>query len=149
MVELSCPAIAYDHAEPHLVFGVVVDGRVRYLDKLEPLTDEHRAAAHPARVEEVFRLAGACCQCKNHWTGSQCGLAARIPLLLDAVDGPDEPLAPCPLRHAGDGGCRHWVQEGDRICRSCSHYVYAARVTMPAGRHDAAIADAEWEREWL
>jgi hypothetical protein len=146
--KLRCPTIYPDHAPDAQVFGIVADGRVRYLDKLEPLSDEHRAAAHPARVEEVFRITGACYRCKVHWDGEKCRLAARIPELLAEVDPPDAPLAPCPIRFEGAGGCRHFAQEGEVICRSCPHYLYAAQVIMPTDQ-DRNQAIPEWERHWL
>jgi hypothetical protein len=150
MEDLKCPTVNPERAVDAAVFGIVVDGRVRYLDKPEPLGDEHRTAAHPARVEETFRITGTCYHCKTHWDGekNECRLAARIPTLLAEIDPPEAPLAPCPIRFDGAGGCRHFAQEGEAICRSCPHYTYAAHVIVPAG-NDRNEPIPSWERYWL
>jgi hypothetical protein len=146
---MLCPAVDPARVDDARVFGLVVDGRVRYLKEPEPITDEHRQAAAPARVDEVFRICGTCYQCKTHWTGTKCGLAPRIQTLV--ADPPVEgELPPCPIRSAGPNGCRHYAQEGEAVCRFCPGYVYAARVVVPAGRNACApIADDERDRLWV
>lgn len=144
---LKCPAVRADVPDA-AVLGIVVDGSVHYLDRLEPVGKEHHEAAAPATVDEVFRLAGTCYRCPTHWTGTGCGLVARIPkLIVDPPDPPGRPLPPCAIRFKGAGGCRHFAQAGASICRYCRHYAYAT-VVMPAGMgRTAKINDRD--KDWL
>lgn len=96
-------------------------------------------------VEEVFRLTGACYRCSTHWDGSQCTLAKRLPKLVPAIEGP---LAPCPIRFAGNGGCRHFSQEGEAICRYCVGYAYADSVVLPHDVDPSTHIEGG-DRSWL
>jgi hypothetical protein len=100
-----------------VVGGTVEAPRVGYLDMPQPVTGELLALAQPVQPARVFRFAAPCaCSGCDHFSGSDCRLAARIVELLPAVVGS---LPPCSLRPS----CRWWRQEGKAACLRCPQVV--------------------------
>jgi hypothetical protein len=99
------------------VLGVISrDGEAPLLDYLNEVVDatpDVLAAAAPAAVSQVFRLAARCEESKcSHFDGTRCQLAVRIAKLLPEAD---EKLPACVIRPE----CRWFRQEGRAACLRC------------------------------
>ncbi len=115
-----CPSAQPDFDDA-VAFGVVQrsDGepRVRWIERLVPVTDELLAKTGQVAPTHVMRFAGACQERScAHFDGSDCNLAKRLVEMLDpvAVKPP-----PCRLRQ----DCRWYVQEGVSACHRCPQIV--------------------------
>lgn len=109
------------------LFGVVGDdGRVATV-RSAPVIDAafvEKARPH-GPLERRFRFAGPCIQagCRQ-WTGSGCGVIARVMAEIEAGPEPEAPIRPCPIRPT----CRWFHERGRAACGPC-----ALVVTDPAG----------------
>ncbi len=115
-----CPS-AQPNIPGSVAFGVIggtaEEPRVRWIEKLVPVTDDLIALTGPVPPTRVLRIAapcqeGACC----HFDGTDCRLAAKLVQLIPAVT---ESLPPCRIRP----DCRWFQQEGRAACERCPQIV--------------------------
>ena len=113
---LMCPSVQPGMTDVQ-VLGVISretdTPRLVYVDERVNATPDVLAAAAPAEVSQVFRLAGRCEEKKcTHFDGARCQLAVRIARLLpEAVNV----LPACSIRPE----CRWFRQEGRAACMRC------------------------------
>lgn len=118
--KLTCPS-ASPEMENVQVLGVMEPGedgqRLSYLNSNVPLSDEILQSTGDVPPTKVFRLAGDCMNgaCK-HFSGGKCGLAVRMPDVLEATV---DHLPPCVIRKT----CRWYDEAGARACLRCSQVV--------------------------
>lgn len=97
-----------------------------------PVDADVLARARRGRPPEArFRFAGACVEGRcRQWTGSTCGVIARVMAALAPADGPG-PLPPCGSR----GRCRRFAVRDRGACRARPEVVTdgggAARPPLP------------------
>jgi hypothetical protein len=96
-----------------VVGGSAAEPRVRPLEHPLPVTPALLELARPVEPTEVFRFAAPCrCNGCGHFSGSRCGLAAKVVRMTPEVTAE---LPECDIRPR----CRWFGQEGREACMRC------------------------------
>ena len=96
-----------------VVGGSAERPRVRPLEHPLPVTAELLELASPVEPTEVFRFAAPCrCSGCGHFTGSRCGLAAKVVRMVPQATAD---LPECDIR----ARCRWFAEEGEAACLRC------------------------------
>jgi hypothetical protein len=113
-----CPSAPVENAT--VLLGLITAaGRVAYLTPAVPSdvllqTDDNGGGP----LEKRYRFAGPCVEAKcGFWTGTQCGLGARLADSYSEMPGANESvrLPRCAIRSR----CRWYAEQGARACTAC------------------------------
>ena len=113
-----CPSTSAGNAT--VLLGLITtQGRVAYLTPAIPSAVlPQMAEKGNGPLEKQYRFAGPCVEAEcGFWTGTQCGLGARLAESYSEMTGANESvqLPRCAIRSR----CRWYTEQGARACAAC------------------------------